>query len=156
MTFVILLIVGLFFFHAISGFLDDESEDEDIGTDRISGYDMINSIIVNNSCFKNHTCGLYSLERVLFNESGESVAYVRINGQYIRRATIELENGTIDSFEMKGSLERLYKMADSVNGSVRSVHSRITGGELYVVTIDTPNGTLKSIDKNSRTSNNFI
>ncbi len=44
-------------------------------------------------------------------------------------------------------MKELYREADSLNGSVISTYSQMTGREFYIVTIDTPNEILKSIEK---------
>ena len=58
-----------------------------------------------------------------------------------------MKNGKLKTIGPDDSLEDLYREADSLNGSVISVNSQITGGEFYIITIDTPNETVKSIEK---------
>ncbi|WP_440956810.1 hypothetical protein ACSAZK_07935 [Methanosarcina sp. Mfa9] len=117
------------------------------GINRTPASEIMNEICLNDSDFRNLTKGNYTYEVGIFNETGESVRYIRINGWYIHKVTIEMQNGTLKTIETEGSLEDCYKEADSLYGSVKSVDSQITGGEFYMVTIDTPNGTVKSIEK---------
>ena len=117
------------------------------GINRTPASVIMQEICLNDSDFRNLTKGNYTCPVAIFNETGESVRYIRINGWYIHKVTIEMQNGTLKTIETENSLEDLYKEADSLNGSVKSVHSQITGGEFYMVTINTPNGTVKSIEK---------
>ncbi|HWQ49526.1 MAG TPA: hypothetical protein VN414_11390 [Methanosarcina sp.] len=43
-------------------------------------------------------------------------------------------------------MEELYREANYLNGSVISTYSQMTGGKFYMITIDTPNETVKSIE----------
>lgn len=114
---------------------------------RLAPSDTMQRIYVNDSNFQNLTKGNYKNEGGgIFNETGESIGYIRIN--YFYEVTIEMQNGTVlKSIETEGSLEDLYREADSRNRSIKSIHSQITGGEFYVITIDTPNETVISIEK---------
>jgi len=58
-----------------------------------------------------------------------------------------MQNDTLKTIGPDDSLEDLYREADSLNGSVTSTYSQMTGGEFYMITVDTPNGTVKSIEK---------
>ncbi len=58
-----------------------------------------------------------------------------------------MQNGTLKTLGPDNSLENLYREADSLNGSVTSTYSQMTGGEFYMITVDTPNGTVISIEK---------
>ncbi|WP_440948893.1 hypothetical protein ACSAZL_18000 [Methanosarcina sp. T3] len=120
------------------------------GIHREPGSEILRKIYVNDSDFQNLTKGKYTYEVGIFNETGESVAYIRINGWYIHEVTVELQNGTLKTVGPSDSLEDLYMEADSLNGSVISTSSKITGGEFYIITIDTPNGTVRSIEKVNR------
>ncbi|AKB23847.1 hypothetical protein MSMTP_0378 [Methanosarcina sp. MTP4] len=117
------------------------------GINRTPASVIMQEICLNDSDFQNLTKGNYTCPVTIFNETGESVRYIRINGWYIHKVTIEMQNGTLKSIETEDTLDDLYKEVDSLNGSVKSVDSKITGGEFYMVTIDTPNGTVKSIEK---------
>ncbi|AKB27201.1 hypothetical protein MSSIT_0482 [Methanosarcina siciliae T4/M] len=132
-----------------------ESGNLSLGVNDVDNYGGINrdvseilrKIYVNDSDFQNLTKGNYSGAGAIFNETGESTVYIRINGWYIHKATIELQNGTSKTIGPSASMEELYKEADSLNGSVISTYSQITGGEFYVIIVDTPNETVKSIEK---------
>jgi len=105
-------------------------------------------IYANSSDFQNLTNGNYAASGAIFNETGESVGYIRCTARsYVYEMTIEMQNGTTKTIGPSGSLEDLYREADSLNGSVIFLDSQITGGELYMVTVDTPNETVKSIEK---------
>ena len=114
---------------------------------RLAPSDTMQRIYMNDSDFQNLTKGNYKNEGGgIFNETGESRGYIRIN--YFYEVTIEMQSGTVlQSIETEGSLEDLYREADSPNGSIKSIHSQITGGEFYMITVDIPNGTVKSIEK---------
>ena len=114
---------------------------------RLAPSDTMQRIYENDSDFQNLTKGNYNNEGGgIFNETGESIGYIRIN--YFYEVTIEMQNGTVlKSIETENSLEDLYREADSQNRSIKSIHSQVTGGEFYIVVIDTPNGTVKSIEK---------
>ena len=117
-------------------------------TNRLDASETMRRIYANDSDFQNLTKGNYAgAGTAIFNETGESVVYVRINGSYIHEVTFEMQNGTIKTIGPSDSLEDLYREADSLNGSVVSIDSRITGGEFYMITIDTPNKTVTSIEK---------
>jgi len=117
-------------------------------TNRLDASETMRRIYANDSDFQNLTKGNYAgAGTAIFNETGESVVYVRINGSYIHEVTFEMQNGTIKTIGPSDSLEDLYREADSLNGSVVSIDSQITGGELYMITIDTPNETVASIKK---------
>lgn len=118
--------------------------------DRLDPSDTMRKIYENDSDFQNLTEGNYAgvnADGNIFNETGESVSYIQVNGFYIHKVTIEMQNGTLKTIGPNSSLEDLYREADFLNGSVVSVHSQVTGGEIYMVIIDTPNGTVKSIEK---------
>jgi len=117
------------------------------GENRLAPSDVMQRIYENDSGFQNLTKGNYSGIGAIFNETGESVAYIRINGWYIHEVTVELQNGTLKNLGPDVSMEELYREADSLNGSVISTYSQMTGGEFYMITIDTPNETVKSIEK---------
>lgn len=117
------------------------------GIDRKPASQVLYEIYENDSYFQNLTKGNYSGTGAIFNETGESVVYIRINGWYIHEVTVELQNGTLKNLGPDVSMEELYREADSLNGSIISIHSQMTGGEFYMITIDTPNGTVKSIEK---------
>lgn len=102
---------------------------------------------MNDNDFQNLTKGNYSGAGVIFNETGESVGYIRINGWYIHEVTVEMQNCTLKTIGPADSLEDLYREADSLNGSVISIFSQMIGGEFYMITVDTPNGTVISIEK---------
>ncbi|HIH93506.1 TPA: hypothetical protein HA338_05530 [Methanosarcina acetivorans] len=114
---------------------------------RLDIAEALRKIYSNDSDFQNLTKGNYTTPGAIFNETGESVVCIQINGWYIHEVTFELQNGTIKTIGPSESLEDLYREADSLNGSVVSVDSRITGGEFYMITIDTPNKTVTSIEK---------
>ena len=121
--------------------------DNNGGINRESGSEILRKIYVNDSDFQNLTKGNYSGAGAIFNETGESIVYIRINGWYIHKAIVELQNGTSKTIGPGASMEELYKEADSLNGSVISTNSQMTGGEFYMMTVDTPNETVKSIEK---------
>jgi hypothetical protein len=137
----------LFFFYEVDNRSDNSSVNNCGGINRQPGSEILRKIYVNDSNFQNLTKGNYSSPGGILNETGESVAYIRINGSYIHEATIVMKNGTLKTIGPDDSLEDLYREADSLNGSVISVNSQITGGEFYIITIDTPNETVKSIEK---------
>ncbi|AKB82555.1 hypothetical protein MSBR3_1977 [Methanosarcina barkeri 3] len=116
------------------------------GENRLAPSDVMQRIYENDSAFQNLTKGNYNYEGGgIFNETGESIGYIRIN--YFYEVTIEMQNGTVlKSIETENSLEDLYKEADAQNRSI-SIYPQITGGEFYMITIDTPNETVKSIEK---------
>jgi hypothetical protein len=110
--------------------------------------EVLRRIYENDSDFQNLTKGNYAgAGTAIFNETGESVVYIRINGSYVHEVTFEMQNGTLKTIGPSDSLGDLYREADSLNGSVVSIDSRITGGEFYMITIDTPNETVTSIEK---------
>jgi len=117
------------------------------GINREPGSEILRKIYVSDSDFQNLTKGNYTYEVGIFNETGESVAYIRINGWYIHEVTVELQNGTLKNLGPDVSEEKLCKEADYLNGTVISTYSQMTGGEFYMITIDTPNETVKSIEK---------
>lgn len=117
------------------------------GINRRSGWEVLTEIYTNDSDFQNLTKGNYSGAGAIFNEAGESMGYIRINGSYIHKITVEMQNGTLKTLGPDNSLENLYREADSLNGSVTSTYSQMTGGEFYMITVDTPNGTVISIEK---------
>lgn len=117
------------------------------GIDRKPASQVLYEIYENDSDFQNLTKGNYSGTGVIFNETGESVVYIRINGWYIHEVTVELQNGTLKNLGPDVSMEELYREANSLNGSVISTYSQMTGGKFYMITIDTPNETVKSIEK---------
>ena len=117
------------------------------GENRLSPSDVMQRIYENDSDFQNLTKGNYSGSGGIFNETGKSVEYIQVNGSYIHEATIKMQNGTLKTIGPDSSEENLYREADSLNGSIISIHSQMTGGEFYMITIDTPNGTVKSIEK---------
>lgn len=115
--------------------------------DRLDPLVTMQRICENDSDFQNLTKGNYSGPGGIFNETGESVAYIQINGWYIHEVTVELQNGTLKNLGPDVSEEKICKEADSLNGTVISTYSQMTGGEFYMITIDTPNETVKSIEK---------
>lgn len=117
------------------------------GENKLSPSDVMQRIYENDSDFQNLTKGNYSGSGGIFNETGKSIAYIRINGWYIHEVTVELQNGTLKNLGPDVSMGELDREADSLNGSVISIYPQITGGEFYMITIDTPNGTVKSIEK---------
>jgi hypothetical protein len=148
------LIVTIFFaaisllFHGIDNGSNTFSADNCDGTNRLDVAESLRRIYENDSYFQNLTKGNYSgAGTAIFNETGESIVYIRINGSYIHKVTFEMKNGTITTIGPSDSLEDLYREADSLNGSVISIDSLITGGELYMITVDTPNETVMSIEK---------
>lgn len=140
----------LFFFHEVDNCSNNPSVNNCGGFDRRPASQVLYEICMNDGEFQNLTKGNYAAVNAdgnIFNESGESIAYIRVNGSYIHEVIIEMQNGTLKTIGPDSSLEGLYKEADFLQGSVISIHSQITGGEIYVVAIDTPNGTVKSIEK---------
>jgi hypothetical protein len=110
--------------------------------------EVLRRIYENDSDFQNLTKGNYAgAGTAIFNETGESIVYIRINGSYVHEVTFEMQNGTLKTIGPSDSLGDLYREADSLNGLVVSIDSRITGGEFYMITIDTPNETVTSIEK---------
>lgn len=117
------------------------------GIDRKPASQVLHEIYENDSDFQNLTKGNYSGTGAIFNETGKSIVYIRINGWYIHEVTVELQNGTLKNLGPDVSEEKLCREADYLNGTVISTYSQMTGGEFYMITIDTPNETVKSIEK---------
>lgn len=137
-----------FLFHDIANGSANFSADNYDETNRLDAAEALRRICRNDSDFQNLTKGNYAgAGTAIFNETGESIIYIRINGSYIHEITFEMQNGTIKTVGPSDSLEDLCREADSLSGSVVSIDSRITGGEFYMITIDTPNKTVASIEK---------
>jgi hypothetical protein len=136
-----------FLFHDIANGSDNFSADNCDEINRLDAAETLRRICRNDKDFQNLTKGNYTAPGAIFNETGESVVCIRINGWYIHEGTSEMQNGTLKTIGPSDSLEDLYREADSLNGSVVSIDSRITGGEFYMITIDTPNKTVTSIEK---------
>ncbi len=63
--------------------------------DRLNLAETMQRIYENDSDFQNLTKGNHSGIGAIFNETEESIAYIRINGWYIHEVTVELQNSTL-------------------------------------------------------------
>lgn len=99
---------------------------------------------MNNSSLQNLTEGTYSYAGGIFNETGESTAYIMIDQNEIYVMMFETKNGNVKSFKLYQD-EEIIKIAKDYDSNSCSVDREIVGGDIYKVTIDTPNKTVESI-----------
>ncbi len=84
--------------------------------DRLNPTETMHRIYANSSHFQNLTNENYAISGIIFNETGKSVGYIRMNDSYVYEMTIEMQNGTTKNIGPSGSLEDFYKEADSLKG----------------------------------------
>lgn len=100
---------------------------------------------MNDSNFQNLTGRTCSYAGGIFNENGESTAYITTDQEKIYVMTLETANGTVKSFKLDQE-EEIIRIAKDYDSNSYSVNREIISGNSYKVTIDTPNKSVESIE----------
>lgn len=130
------------FFLVCLGCVDDD-EVAPGGIDRVSGYDQMTRIMRNDSEVRDLIEGGYIFKGGVFNETGESVAFICLPPlrQAVSGSDTAAREGVDDS--------RVVTAVTDTGGETIGWKSTIntTGWENYKVTLDTPNGTVTSVER---------
>jgi hypothetical protein len=134
-----------FLFYGVVNRSDNSSVNNCGGINRQSGSQILSEICANDSNLQNLTGGTYSLAGGICNETGESTAYLITDRKEVYIMTLETANGTVKSFKLDKE-EEIIKIAKEFDSNSYSVKREVIGGDIYKVTIDTPNKTVESIE----------
>ena len=121
----------------------DDDEAAHGGIDRVSGYDRMTRIMRNDSEVRDLVEGGYIFKGGVFNETGESVAFISLPP--LRQAASDPGSAARESIESYRVVTTVTDASGETVGWESTINT--TGWENYKIILDTPNGTVTSVDR---------
>ncbi|ABN56084.1 MULTISPECIES: hypothetical protein [Methanoculleus] len=133
----------LFAFPPVSTDCAGDDEAAHGGIDRVSGYDRMTRILRNDSEVRDLVEGGYIFKAGVFNETGESVAFISLPP--LRQAASDSGPAARESIESYRVVTAVTDAGGETVGRESTVNT--TGWENYKIILDIPNGTVSSVDR---------
>lgn len=121
----------------------DDDEAACGGIDRVSGYDQMTRIIRNDSEVRGLIEGGYIFKGGVFNETGESVEFISVPP--LRQSASDSDPEARESIDAYRVVTAVTDTSGETIGWEGTANT--TGWENYKITIDTPNGTVTSVER---------